>query len=98
MNLGAIPLPYKRGDIDIAKAVRLSDMRDYLLRRGYTQKPFPRPQVMYFESPERWDSGEPVSYPLPASEDLQDYLPRVRDFVAAMSQRDECYEDDVWKE
>jgi hypothetical protein len=68
----------------IIKAVRVGDLRAYLLSKGWQIKPFKRSQVVYFEGPPD-DNGNPIVQLVPASEQLRDYAERVEEIVTALS-------------
>jgi hypothetical protein len=68
----------------LINAVRVADLRTYLLGRGWKIKPFPRSQVIYFEGPLD-DEGKPITLLVPASERLRDYELRVSEIIEALS-------------
>ena len=68
----------------LERAVRVADLRAYLLAKGWKTKPFKRPQVIYFEGPVD-DDGRPLVLLLPASEHLRDYPLRIEEIVNTLS-------------
>jgi hypothetical protein len=68
-----------------AQRVRVSDLRAYLLTRGWKPQPFPQPEVLRFDGPPD-DDGNPLVLLMPASEALSDYLRRVEDLLTSLSQ------------
>jgi hypothetical protein len=63
--------------------VTVSDVRAYLLARGWRLQPFPGPELLVFEGPKD-DEGEPIVQVLPSSESLKDYRMRVEDLIGAL--------------
>jgi hypothetical protein len=54
------------GNRTLEQAVRVADLRAYLLSKGWRVKPFKRTEVVYFEGPPD-DDGRPLVLLLPAS-------------------------------
>ncbi len=67
---------------EILQRVQVSAAHEFLVRRGWEQKPSPRRTSHYFVHPVlRYDSGEPFHYYFPASDHFADYPMRVLDFI-----------------
>jgi hypothetical protein len=64
--------------------VKVSNVRDYLLNRGWRLRPFPGPELLVFEGPKD-DDGSPIIQVLPSSEQLRDYRMQVEDMIGALS-------------
>jgi hypothetical protein len=64
--------------------VRVADVRDYLLNRGWRLQPYPGPELLVFEGPKD-DDGEPIVQVLPSSERLKDYRMRLEDLIGALA-------------
>ncbi len=53
-------------------SVRAVDAQSYMLRHGWTPRPFPRPEVLIFQGPLA-DDGELIELVVPAEEGASDY-------------------------
>jgi hypothetical protein len=71
------------GNRTLEEAVRVADLRAYLLSKGWRVKPFKRTEVVYFEGPPD-DDGRPLVLLLPASEHLRDYPLRVAEILKTL--------------
>ena len=80
----------------LAKAVKVSDLRAYLMSKGWRIKPFKRTQVIYFEGPPD-DQGQPIVQLVPASEQLSDYSLRVEEIISTLSAIEERPKDEVFR-
>lgn len=78
----------------LIRAVRVADLRSYLLSKGWQPKPFKRSQVLYFEGPPD-DEGKPLVQLVPATEQLRDYGERVENILAALSTIEERPADEI---
>jgi hypothetical protein len=72
------------GAISQVPAVRVADLRAYLLSKGWKIRPFKRPQAIYFEGPPA-DDGSPLILLIPASEQLRDYPLRIDEILNTLS-------------
>ncbi len=64
--------------------LRLANVQAYLARKGWKQRPFPRPQTLWFEGPLD-DSGNAIVQLVPSSEGVDDYALRMEELVRALS-------------
>jgi hypothetical protein len=65
--------------------VRVADMRAYMARRGWNEKPSPRPTALVFEAPFRDDDGQPIIQVLPNSERFADYRQRLIELITSLA-------------
>ncbi len=66
------------------RSVRVADVRSYLSRHGWKPKPYPRPELLFFEGPLA-DNGEPIVQVLPAEERFADYQQRLVELITALA-------------
>ena len=64
--------------------VKVADVQRYLSKRGWKNKPFPRPELLVFEGP-RDDYGKPIVQVLPSAEDYADYRQRLIELITALA-------------
>jgi hypothetical protein len=74
--------------------VRVADVRAYLERRGWEERPGPRPQQITFEEPAGNPNG-PTIVSLPSSEQFADYPQRILEFVTELAEIEDRYAVDV---
>src|SRR6266404_1049893 len=72
------------GSIPLSGAIRVADLRAYLLAKGWKVKPFRRHEVICFEGLSD-DEGQPIDLLVPASEQLRDYPLRVEELLRSLS-------------
>lgn len=67
---------------EVLGAIPSSSIHDFLLRRGWEQKPSSNPEFRYYEHSEmRLDDGRPMYYFFPASDHVIDHPIRVLYFI-----------------
>jgi hypothetical protein len=76
------------------QSVRVEDVRSYLMKRGWTNKPYARPELLAFEGPPD-DSGKRSVQVLPSSEQASDYLARLVELITALSVMEDRYAFEV---
>jgi hypothetical protein len=76
------------------KGVRVTDVRAYLQRRGWTARSAPRPQQLAFEQPAGSPDERAVIY-LPSSEQFVDYPQRVLEVITELAEIEDRYAVDV---
>ena len=64
--------------------VRVADVQSYMLRKGWKQQPYPRPQLLVFGGILD-DDGQEIIQVLPSSERAGDYRLRVVQLIDALS-------------
>lgn len=74
--------------------VRVADIRDYLLGKGWKPAPPDRPNVLVFQEPVVDEEG-PLYQWLPDSEQGRDYPARVYELLAAVAEVEDRYAGDV---
>lgn len=74
--------------------VQVADLCAYLRSRGWTLKPFPRPQVLMFEEP-LGHEGEPIVQAVPASEKFRGYRDEVVGVITNLAAIEDRYAVDV---
>jgi hypothetical protein len=67
------------------RAVRLADLRAYLLGRGWKLRPSPNPKTLLFERP-GIDSANSLVQAIPSSEDFSDYSRHIAEFITVLSE------------
>jgi hypothetical protein len=72
------------GALSLAQAVRVVDLRAYLISKGWKPRPLKRREVILFEGPLA-DNGKPLELLVPASERLRDYPLRLEEILNALS-------------
>lgn len=72
------------------KLVRPEQARAYLLARGWTQRPFTRPQIQLFEGPLD-DDRRPIPVAVPCAEAASDYADAVVHLVTSIAQIEDRY-------
>ncbi len=80
----------------LSKAVKVTDLRAYLLGRGWRIRPYSNTQMIYFEGPSD-DEGRPIVQLVPASEQLSDYSYRIQELISTLSIIEERPEDEVYR-
>jgi hypothetical protein len=67
---------------EVLQTIPVSAIDTFLVRRGWLQKPSPRPTSRYYEHVEQqFGDGESLHYFFPASDHFADYPLRVLDFI-----------------
>lgn len=66
---------------EILQRVPVSAAHDFLVRRGWEQKPSTITTMVYFEQTPQRDSSKPLYYYFPASDHFVDYPLRVLEFI-----------------
>jgi hypothetical protein len=74
--------------------VKVADVRSYLLQRGWTPQPYPRPELLVFAGPLD-DDGEPMIQVLPSDEKMADYPMRLEELIGVLGELEERYAVDV---
>ncbi len=64
--------------------VRAANARAYMLRHGWNQRPFPRPELLLFAGPLA-DDGEPIELAVPATEGPSDYVQRIIELITSLA-------------
>lgn len=64
--------------------IRVDDVRDYLIDRGWIVKPFDRSEVIVFEGPLD-DEGNPIVQLVPSLDDAPGFLLRIQELIHALS-------------
>ncbi len=77
-------------------AVKVGDLRAYLLARGWRVRPFPKQELIYFEGPLD-DEGRPIIQLVPSSEQLSDYPYRVQELISTLSAIEERPEVEIYR-
>jgi hypothetical protein len=78
-------------------SLRLTQIRSYLLSRGWQPVPPDRPHVLVFREPTATEDG-PLYQWVPDSEKERDYLARVYEVLAAVAEVEDRYAGDVLTE
>jgi hypothetical protein len=65
-------------------AVRVADVRAYLVQHGWRLEPYPRPELLVFKGPPA-DNGEPIIQVVPSSEQLDEYPQRLVELIGALA-------------
>lgn len=67
---------------EVLKAIPVSAIHDFLTRRGWVQAPSSISQMRYYEHSEmRFDSGQPMYYYFPATDQFPEYQACVLGFI-----------------
>ena len=74
--------------------VRVADIQDYLLRKGWKIVPPDRHHVLVFQEPVVTESG-PLYQFVPDTEERRDYPARVYELLAALAEIEDRYAGDV---
>jgi hypothetical protein len=77
--------------------VKVAGAKAYLLRHGWRQKPFPRPEVLVFEGPMA-DDGTPLTQRLPAAEHYTDYRMCMEDLIGTLGAIENRYAVEILDE
>ena len=64
--------------------IRVNDVRDYLIDRGWVVKPFNQSEVIVFEGPLD-DEGNPIVQLVPASRDMRGFFLRMQELLQSLS-------------
>lgn len=79
------------------RKVRVADIQAYLLRKGWKTVPPDRPYVLVFQEPTVGDEG-PLYQFVPDTEQRRDYVARIYELIAALSEIEDRYAGDVLTE
>lgn len=76
------------------RRVRVADIQTYLLRKGWKPVPPDRPYVLVFQEPTVSEQG-PLYQFVPETEQRRDYVARIYELIAALSEIEDRYAGDV---
>ena len=67
------------------RLVRLADLKAYFLRKGWTLKPNPNPNLLRFEE-KKQGKRRPIFQMIPASDQSDDFRQRVMELLTTLSE------------
>jgi hypothetical protein len=76
------------------RTVRVADIQAYMLRKGWKPVPPDRPHVLVFQEPTVSAQG-PLCQFVPDTEQRRDYVSRIYELLAALSEIENRYAGDV---
>jgi hypothetical protein len=67
-------------------SVRVADMRSYLARRGWKEKPYPGgPELLVFQAARVDDDGKEIIQVLPSAEESRSYRQRLIELITSLA-------------
>src|SRR5262245_574952 len=76
--------------------VRVTELRSYLIAKGWKIKTQPRPELLLFEREST--SGETTLQPVPTMENSSDYLQRVIEVITGLAATEQRYAVEILEE